>query len=61
MPGTVVGARDRMVEKNIHGEETDNYTNVKILTLVLWKTETRCCQNLYWDTWFIRRSGKLSW
>lgn len=49
MPGTVVGARDRMVGKNICGEETDNYTNVKILTLVLWKTETRCCQNLYWE------------
>lgn len=31
MPETVPGPRDTIVGKNIHGTETDNYTNVKVL------------------------------
>lgn len=40
MPGTILGPRDTMVEKHIHSRETDNYTNINILTLALGRRET---------------------
>ena len=40
-------ARDTKVGHNIHARGTDSYTNINVLTLVLWRRETRCCENLY--------------